>query len=107
MLVFELLNDISSSRIKPYDCVVESFACSLVPSYGCFALVRNSNGLHTRFRRIGIVKRSTVPLKKLLYASFDIADDCFWVMFTPSRMMRDLLVRTCSRIYDLEILVDE
>ena len=107
MLVLELLNDISSACIKPNYCVVESFACSLVPSYGCFTLVRDSNGFNARLRSLGIDKRGSVPLKKLLYASFNVANDCFGIMFTPSRMLRDLLMSSCSRIHDLEILVDE
>ena len=107
MLVLELLNNIGGAVIKPDHCVVESFACSLVPSYGRFTLVRNSNGFHIRAPIFVIEKLSAVSFEKFILTLNDISIDYIRIMFTPSRMMRDLLMRSRGRIHDLEVLVDE
>ena len=107
MLVLELLNNISGTCIKPYNCVIESLASSLVPCYGCFTLVRDSNCFYTRLRSLDIEKLSSVSLKEFFYTGFNVLNDYFRIMFTPSRIKGDLLVRSRGRIHDLEVLINE
>ena len=93
MLVLELLYDISGTGIKPNDCVVKSFTSSFVPGYGSFTLVSNSNSFHVRAPVFVIKELSAVSLKNFILAFYDIAVDYFGIMFTPSRVVRDLLMR--------------
>ena len=93
MLVLELLYDIGGTGIKPNDCVVKSFTSSLIPSYGRLALVSDSDSFHVRAPVFVIKELSAVSLKYFILAFYDIAVDYFGIMFTPTRVVRDLLMR--------------
>ena len=70
MFVLKLLYDVGGASIKPDDCVVKSFASSLVPCYGRLTLVRNSNSFHVSVILSAFVNEelSAVSLKYFILA---------------------------------------
>ena len=106
MFVPKLLYDVGGASIKPDDCIVKCFTSPLIPCHSRFTLVRNSNSFHVRGPVFVIEELSAVSFKYFILAFYDVAVDHFGIMFTPSRMMRDLFVRARGRVHNLEVLVN-